>query len=543
MSLTTDILSLAVFALVAGCGETRVNVVRAGGGAANGSGAGGETGGAGHAGAAGAAGAAGTAGARGPPGVVTHDGPLTVGDTWSRAWGGDGWCESQAVAFAPDGSIYVTGWFTGTADFDPDTGVVAATSVQNTGVFLSRFDPDGNLERVQTWIPRDPVPWDRWGSEGWALAVDDAGDAYLGGQYSGTIDLDPGSGLLEYTATEGFDGFLIKLSADGELFWGTAWQTSASAQSSSMGRVRTIEISEGGVLVSGQFGPVGELDPGPGEDWRSATGVPAEGFAPDSDCALVAVTPAGDLRWARTWGSENSEYSCMGAARGQRVVASGESWGTVDLDPGPDEDEHVLLADYDAWLIGLDGDGSALWSRTWAGSGHHSAEALMLLADGGLVGGSFYSEIDFMTVEQPSLRQPGERFSAYVLRFADDGVPQWVRTWGDTGEARTIDVTGTEDEVLVAGKFQGEVDFDTATHTAALDAAFVRAFSFDGQPLWTRVPAGGSSFAGSIATKDGVVAVVGGFYDTVDFDFGQGSDVWTSTDLYGCWLVKFPVQP
>jgi hypothetical protein len=231
----------------------------------------------------------------------------------------------------------------------------------------------------------------------------------------------------------------------------------------------------------------------------------------------------------------------MGSALEQRVAASGESWGTVDLDPGPGEDTHALHPDYDAWLVGFDATGSALWSRAWVGLGAHSAEALTLLPEGGLVGGSFYEEIDFMTAEQPSLRQAGARFSAYVLRFDNDGVPQWVRTWGDTGEARTMDVAGTDSEILAAGKFQGEVDFDTAAQTAELDAAFVRAFSLDGQPLWTHSPTGGSSFASSIAVRDGFVAAVGGFYDMVDFDFGQGADVWTSTDLYGCWLVRFPL--
>ena len=64
---------------------------------------------------------------------------------WARTWGADITDGGYGVATDDSGSIYVTGWFNGTVDFDPGDGTDEHTS--NNGladIFLSKFPPDGN---------------------------------------------------------------------------------------------------------------------------------------------------------------------------------------------------------------------------------------------------------------------------------------------------------------------------------------------------------------------------------------------------------------
>ncbi len=65
---------------------------------------------------------------------------------WAHTWGGsgwDGWDEGYGGTVDGMGSLYVTGSFTYTADFDPGDGVDNHTSNGLKDVFLVKFLPDG----------------------------------------------------------------------------------------------------------------------------------------------------------------------------------------------------------------------------------------------------------------------------------------------------------------------------------------------------------------------------------------------------------------
>jgi hypothetical protein len=63
---------------------------------------------------------------------------------WARTWGGTLSDTGYGVAADVSGNAYVTGYFSGTVDFDPGTGVDSRISNGGEDVFLSKFPPDGN---------------------------------------------------------------------------------------------------------------------------------------------------------------------------------------------------------------------------------------------------------------------------------------------------------------------------------------------------------------------------------------------------------------
>jgi len=466
-------------------------------------------------------------GANEPPGVVTHAGPLSSGETWARAWGGDGWCESQAVAFAPDGSLYVTGWFSKTTDFDPDEPSLEVRAPENTAAFLSHFDAEGRLLGTLTWVSHDQVLWDRWGNEGWTIAFDADGNLYLGGQYSGTLDFDPGPGVVEHASAGGFDAFVVKLSPAGEYLWHLVWDTTEA------GRVGRLAVDGGSVFLGGQFAATADFDPGPGQVLRTARPPDVEGYQHEPDCAVVAISAAAGFQWARTWGNQFNDWECA-VAVGSSILFTGNTSTPVPLD----EAAGVGQVGPGSWLVSLDPSGMSHWASTFEGG---VSKVAALPEGGSVVCGEFRGTADFGTLEQPGVRDAGDRGDAFVLSFDEVGVPRWVRTWGGEGHAWAIALDATATEILAAGRYEGTVDFDGQTVTAEQDRAFVRGYSLDGEPLFTHLVEGGGSFAGGVAVQDGVAAAVGAFFDEADFDFGQGPDVWSSPGLYACWLVRFPV--
>ena len=52
---------------------------------------------------------------------------------------------SESVAVDSSGNVYTTGWFNGTADFDPGAGTANLVSAGNSDVFVSKLDSTGTF--------------------------------------------------------------------------------------------------------------------------------------------------------------------------------------------------------------------------------------------------------------------------------------------------------------------------------------------------------------------------------------------------------------
>jgi hypothetical protein len=124
---------------------------------------------------------------------------------WARQMGGTGWDMGQSVAVDGGGNIYTTGFFEGTVDFDPGTGVFNLISAGTRDIFVSKLDSAGNFvyARRLGGIQND---------QGFGIAVDSSGSVYTTGTFQGLADFDPGAGTSNLTSLgSSNDVFLSKL--------------------------------------------------------------------------------------------------------------------------------------------------------------------------------------------------------------------------------------------------------------------------------------------------------------------------------------------
>jgi hypothetical protein len=146
---------------------------------------------------------------------------------WGFVSGGAGNDYGWGVTFA-NGHLYTTGYMQQTIDFDPSAVVGSLTGKGRNDVFVCKYKPDGNF--ICGFNIGDTL-----NDNGRKITSDAAGNIYLCGLFSRTIDFDPHTSVLGKTSAGGTDGFLSKYewvsaptSPDGHLLGDTVCEGSVA---------------------------------------------------------------------------------------------------------------------------------------------------------------------------------------------------------------------------------------------------------------------------------------------------------------------------
>lgn len=116
---------------------------------------------------------------------------------WAKSIGG----VSEDIGFGiitdSEGNVYVTGFFTGSVDFDPNDGVHIRTSVSSSrDIFVLKLDSLGNFIWANSFGGSSS-------DRGTSIALDEIGNVYITGFYSATADFDPSIGTFNLTSGVG----------------------------------------------------------------------------------------------------------------------------------------------------------------------------------------------------------------------------------------------------------------------------------------------------------------------------------------------------
>ena len=132
--------------------------------------------------------------------------------TWTKYLGGASGDGGFGIATDVAGNVYTTGFFSGTADFDPDAGVVSITSGGSNDIYVSKLDTNGSY----VWA----VGFSGTGDDrGVTIDTDPDGNVYTAGYFRSTVDFDPGAGVSNLSSSGLTDGMVCKLNASGQYVW------------------------------------------------------------------------------------------------------------------------------------------------------------------------------------------------------------------------------------------------------------------------------------------------------------------------------------
>ena len=205
--------------------------------------------------------------------------------------------ESKSIVCGNNGNIYVAGIFGNTVDFDPSVDTFLLTANTTCDRFFLKYNSLGNL----IWAKRIDVNEDGmlFVDRMIKIALDDAENVYLTGNFSGTVDFNPAAAVYNIVTPMTTSSYICKFTTSGHFLW---------AKALIGGVVQTTDIvldCSSNICLAGSFGS-GDFDP-------SANVYPFSSAVPSAFNNFYAkYNNDGDFVWVKQIGNNGYAGSTLG---------------------------------------------------------------------------------------------------------------------------------------------------------------------------------------------------------------------------------------
>jgi|GEM_PF-3538081 len=419
---------------------------------------------------------------------------------WARKAGGTDFDEVHGVAVDSGGNAYITGKFSGTATF----GSITLTCTGISDTFVAKLDTQGNWQWVRNAGGTD-------GDEGYGVAVDNGGNAYITGGFLGTVTF--GSTTLISTGSNAV--FVVKIDTQGN------WQWAQKAGGADYDEGHGVAVdSSGNAYITGIFS---------GTATFGSTTLTSAGYF---DVFVAKIDSQGNWQWAQKAGGASGDYGWdVVVDSGGNVYATGEFWQTATFG----STTLTSTGGDDVFVTKIDSQGNWQWAQKAGGISNDFGRGVAVDSSGNTyITGSFPGTATFGST---TLTSTGHS-DVFMAKIDSQGNWQWAQKAGGTDDDRGYDVAvDSGRNAYITGYFYGTATFGSTTLTSTGgDDIFVAKIDTQGNWQWTQ-KAGGTDYdeGCSVAVdSSGNVYVTGHFSETATF----GSTTLTSTGWWDVFVTK-----
>jgi hypothetical protein len=439
----------------------------------------------------------------------------------------------RSIAVDAAGNNYVTGYFSGTVDFDPGTGVNNLTSTGSFDIFFAKYDASGNYVFAKRIGGSS-------NDDSYAIAVDVAGNTFITGYFSGTVDFDPDAGTANLTSSSSTnDIFIAKYDASGNYVYAKA----IGSTSTDHGLGISIDGS-GNAYITGYFAGTVDFDPGAGTASLVSAGS-------SSDIFIAKYDASGNYVYAKSIGSttvDNGNSIAVDASG--NVYITGVFNGTVDFDPGGSTANLTSAGNGDVFVAKYDASGNYVYAKNIGGSGTENGNSIKVDASGNIyITGVFSSTVDFDPgAGTVNLTSAGSQ-DIFIAKYDASGNYSYAKSIGSTGidygYSVAIDASGN---AYVTGTFIGTADFNPGASTENLTSVggfdgFIIELDASGNYVFAKVMGGSGvdNGYGIAVDQTGNAYVTGSFTYTGDFDptGGSSSSIIEAPNSQDVFIAKY----
>jgi len=381
---------------------------------------------------------------------------------------------------------------------------------------------------AQTFKPTSHWRAGSSGSDGiWDIAIDTAGNQYICGYFTGTVDMDPGPGVYNLTQPAGQseeDAFLLKLDANGNFVWAKHFGGTLDGRRIARG----VELDHlGNVYVFGtyrnniRFSTSGTL-------WSTPANTGGY-YSP----FLVKFSPSGSLLWGYGWSGIPSStgfiYNIQ-IDKALNVYLAGLYQGTIDFDPLQGTSNVISKTStglFDMFLLKVSSTGGIKRVKTNGSVGHDGFSGIALSENNTLfVGGTFSNTIDMNWGAGVSNITSVDAIDLFVMKLDTALNFIWAKPFGGQDIEYMRDLKRRNGTLAILGSFYQNIDLDPSTSIANVHNSngdrdcFVQILDTNANYILSKSYGGiGEDEGSSIFLNDnGNMSIAGRFNNTVDFD-------------------------
>ena len=370
---------------------------------------------------------------------------------WAKSIGGSDHDAGLSITSDGQDNVLTTGYFQGTADFDPSSSIFNMTSEGLQDIFVQKLDADGNF----LWaVSIGDSLWD----EGYSITTDGNDNVYITGYFNASADFDPGASSFILNSDGSNNPYILKLDPNGNLVWAKSLQGGLV-----MGNGRSLSISLdpfGNVYTAGYFSQGLDFDPGTGS------------YIVDggmwSNIYVHKMDSMGEFIWVKDIGSASSEY-------GYSIVT--DPWGNlfvtgayqtllyVDL---PDTNYYITsVGNNDVFVIKLDSNGNMRWGTSLGGSSDDFGYSIASDNYGAAyITGYFKWTADADPWNNTLNITSAGMEDVFIQKLDSSGNLEWAHAMGgnDYDEGASI-TTDASNNVYLTGSFSSQANFDPGPTT------------------------------------------------------------------------------
>ena len=310
---------------------------------------------------------------------------------WAKNIGGADNDRVSSIVLDAVGNMYITGFFRGLVDFDPNIGSTTLTTALVGGnyvsnIFICKLNNNGSFIWVKSM--------EGYGySTGLSISIDNNMNVYTTGYFKSVVDFDPGSSVFYLSSISSKKNiFISKLDSNGDFIWVKHIESANDA----MGGYIYID-DLGNIYTTGCYRGTADFDPG-----TSIYNL-ASIYSFNYQVFLTKMDSNGNLLWARNIAGSINQMSyhydwgkTFAIDDSYNIYLTGYFWGDVDFNPGIGVDSLSSNGNSDIYICKLDSIGNYFWTKSMGSTyGDESRSICVDNAGGVYIIGKYSGVVDF----------------------------------------------------------------------------------------------------------------------------------------------------
>lgn len=352
------------------------------------------------------------------------------------------------------------------------------------------------------------------------IGTDALGNMYTMGNYTGTIDIDPGIGVYNLVSTSSNSLYLSKFNSAGLLLWAKSIENASLNTTSNIGIAvyHAMKVStSGNLFFAGGYNHTVDFDPDNGVSNLISDSA-------STDIFILKLDQDGNFIWVKSMGgSYYEEALSISIDQYENVYTTGmaNSIGG-DFDPGPG----IAISSGFLFISKLNSSGNFVFVRT--ADGYPIGKSIAVDSNQNIyVAGNFEGSVDmdpgpgvYQITSSSSCGSGGYVPNDFLLKLNSNGGFEWVRKQGGVDGSSSLNIHLDS----FGNVYNTDIDDLLSSNTPIL-----RKYNSNGNLLWFSF----LEYTYSIFNTDGLVTTdqSGNTYYTSDFHFmtlldSSGSKIW-----------------